>query len=70
MIDIIGDSSDDEDIPRTGIPNVIIVQEYQPGVTDGVPNKHLVEKDRVRGFKAMKRKEARIILPSNGIRRF
>ena len=68
----LGDTSDDDEqnISKTGLPNVIVVQEYKPGITDGVPNKHLVEKDRLRGVKAMQRKEARTTLPSNGIRRF
>ena len=66
-----GDSSnDDDDIQKTGIPNVIMVQEYQPGITDGVSNQDLVEKDQLRGIRAMKRKEARMVLPSDGKRRF
>ena len=65
------DSSEDEQgIPKRAIPNVILVQEYQPGITDGVSNKHLVEMDKARGIRAMQRKEARATFQNSGIRRF
>ena len=70
VTNFVGESSDDEGIPKSGVPDIIKVQEYQPGITDGVPNKHLVEKDRLRGIRAMKRKEAQFAMPSSGIRRF